>query len=231
MRRAVPRATRCCRTARSWRMERMPLQPPPPRPPPMACPRILMGCNLPSVPCWPGWRRARRTREDRRGAGQVTETRRRMKVTMRKVRAKTAMAPTTAAITSAPLTACPDRVPLAPGVTRLTSCVGPPDPTLLAAAVAVPRATAQATTPAVAAPMSPARVRRGLRSGPEASVRTGTPDHRHGGLEDDLEIPPERPGRYVEEVELYQVVAGQVVASRDLPQARDARAHLEAAGR
>ena len=52
MRRAVPFWTRCCRTARSWRMERMPLQPPP-RPPPMAWPRILMPatyCRLSADP-------------------------------------------------------------------------------------------------------------------------------------------------------------------------------------
>ena len=41
MRRAVPFLTRCARTARSWRMERMPPQPPP-RPAPMPCPRIAM---------------------------------------------------------------------------------------------------------------------------------------------------------------------------------------------
>ena len=63
------------------------------------------------------------------------------------------------------------------------------------------------------------------------SVGADAPGHRHGGLEHDLQVPPQRPRGHVEVVELHEVVAGQVVAPRDLPQARDARSHLEAARR
>src|SRR5208282_4488654 len=78
-----------------------------------------------------------------------------------------------------------------------------------------PRCTGRSTERAIAA----------------GSVSADTPDHRHRGLEHDLEVPPQRPGRHIEIVELHEVVAGQVVAPRDLPQARDARSHLEAACR
>src|ERR1700678_4404135 len=116
MRRAVPFLTRCCRTARSWRTERIPPQPPPRPPPPMPWPRILMAATY-----------CRRSPDLVRDSESVRTSRR----------------------------------------------TGP-----------------------------------GERTG---SIGPGTSDHGHGGFENDLQVPPQRPRGHVEVVELHEVLAGQVI--------------------
>ena len=63
------------------------------------------------------------------------------------------------------------------------------------------------------------------------SIRTKAVQHRSWRVEQDLEIPPERPRGDVQIVELTQVSGTQLIAARNLPEARNARANLKSTRR
>src|SRR5215210_3612352 len=62
-----------------------------------------------------------------------------------------------------------------------------------------------------------------------SSVRPPPRKHHWDRLAEDLEVPPERPVRDVDVVELHHLVEGQVVPAQDLPQAGNARREIESA--
>src|ERR1700677_1602108 len=63
------------------------------------------------------------------------------------------------------------------------------------------------------------------------SVRPAAAQHAGRGVPQDAQVPPEGPRRHVGVIQALQLVVGQVAATRHLPQAGDARAHVEAPGR
>src|SRR6185312_15396583 len=63
------------------------------------------------------------------------------------------------------------------------------------------------------------RERRGLESAFAA-------EHRTGGLKQDSQVPPKRPGGHVNRVQVAKVVVIQVAAAADLPEPRHSRWHV-----
>src|SRR4051812_40467177 len=61
------------------------------------------------------------------------------------------------------------------------------------------------------------------------SVRAAPAEHDRDRLTEDLHVPPQRPVRDVDVVELDHLVERDLVAAEDLPQAGDARGRVEAA--
>src|SRR5919106_6355229 len=56
---------------------------------------------------------------------------------------------------------------------------------------------------------------------------TSTKQHTSRGLQKDSQIPPERPRRHVDVVEVPEVIVVERVATRDLPQTRHSRRYRE----